>query len=543
MEIMKSDIKNEELQYLDYFGLEYNPFPVVPDNENFYISDNIHQILAEIVHGIVGRKGFMVLTGEIGLGKTTISRRIISILEEKGVETSLVLQSFYQGVDLLREINKDFGLHTDSLQFSDQMKALNEFLLTQSRGGKNCAIIIDDAQNLNYKSLELIRMTSNLETDREKLVQILLIGQPELMDKLNSPELKQLKSRIIIKKEAQPLKQNELKNYILFKLNIAGNKGKTTIANGAFKKIHKFSKGNFRGLNILMDRCLYAAFINNTTKIDRSIVDEAYRDLNQVEHRGGKRVFLLSLLGIFILFVGGALYLGLFPKTEWLGANRKTGEGMVNGEKKTEALQLPEKRVLRQKIQKEKAVPEAVINFLSAYKLSDFVGPFFKAMETGLFREVADSIFEKTGYQMIRLDNAPENIRSRYGILSFYFDKSGKESYFLFWRPKIRVTKFYLGYQGEEIRKLEELLAALKLYRFHLDGIVGLRLMRAVNSFQKTRGLKVTGFPDEKTIFLLCESASSLALPLASGPESLPPGESLFKAEAVSEKWEEFQVG
>jgi len=238
---MKSEMANEELRYLEYFGLEYNPFPVAPDNENFYISEHIDQILTELVHGIVARKGFMVLTGEIGLGKTTISRRIINILEEKGVETSLILHTFYQDVELLREINKDFGLYSDSLERSDQMRVLNEFLLNQSRAGKNCAIIIDDAQNLDSKSLELIRMISNLETDREKLVQILLIGQPELMDKLNSSELRQLKSRIIIKKEARPLNQNELKNYLLFKLNKAGNQGRTTITTGAFRKIHRYS--------------------------------------------------------------------------------------------------------------------------------------------------------------------------------------------------------------------------------------------------------------------------------------------------------------
>jgi len=462
---MKSDLKDEELQYLDYFGLKYNPFPVAPDNENFFLSENTDQILTELVHGAITRKGFMVLTGEIGLGKTTMSRRIISIFEKKGIETSLVLHTFYQDVELLREINKDFGLVTDNLQFSEQMTLLNDFLLDQNRKGRNCAIIIDDAQNLNYRSLELIRMISNLETDREKLVQILLIGQPELMDKLNSPELRQLKSRIIIKKEASPLNRDELKNYILFKLNVAGNKGKTTIANGAFKKIHKYSKGNFRGVNILMDRCLYVTFMHNTTRIGRSIVHEASMDLNQVEQEERKKGFLSSLLLILILFtIGGSLCLGLFTKTDWLSViNRKTGEGVVTGEKNSEGLQLPERRLVRVKIQKEKPVPEAVINFLSSYNLLDFAEPFFKAMETGLFRELTDSIFKKTGYQMIQFDDIPESTRNRYGILSFSFEKSGKENHFLFWRPIIRVKKFYLGYQGEEIRKLEELLTAVKL--------------------------------------------------------------------------------
>ncbi len=503
---MKSDITNEELQYLDYFGLKYNPFPVSPDNVNFYLSEHIDQILTELVHGIVARKGFMVLTGEIGLGKTTISRRIINILEEKGVETSLVLHTFYQDVELLREINKDFGLYTDSLEFSDQIKVLNDFLLNQNREGKNCAIIIDDAQNLNSKSLELIRMISNLETDREKLVQILLIGQPELMDKLNSTELRQLKSRIIIKKETRPLNQDELKNYVLFKLNTAGNQGKTTIANGAFRRIHKYSKGNFRGVNIFMDRCLYVAFIHNTTGIGKSIVDEAYRDLNQVDQGGGKRGFLFSLLGIFILIIGCAFYLDLFPKIDWLHSNMNTREEMLTGEKNREALQLTDKRLSEEKTQKERVIPDAVVNFLSAYNLSEFAIPFYKAMETGTFREVADSIFKKTGYQMIQLDNIPEDIRNRYGVLSFSFDKSGKESYFLLWRPTIRVTKFYLGYRGEEIKRLEELLVGVNQYLYYIDGIVGPRLLMAVNRFQEEKGLEVIGFPDEKTIFLLCNA-------------------------------------
>ncbi|MBW1672261.1 MAG: AAA family ATPase [Deltaproteobacteria bacterium] len=506
MAIMKSDIENEELRYLEYFGLGYNPFPVAPDNENFYISEHIDQILTELVHGIVARKGFMVLTGEIGLGKTTISRRIIHILEEKGVETSLILHTFYQDVELLREINKDFGLYSDSLELSDQMQVLNDFLINQNREGKNCAIIIDDAQNLNSKSLELIRMISNLETDREKLVQILLIGQSELMNKLNSPELRQLKSRIIINEEARPLIQSELKNYILFKLNTAGNQGRTTIATGAFRKIHKYSKGNFRGVNIFMDRCLYVAFIHNTTDIRKSIVDEAYRDLNQVEKRRGKKVFLFSILALLILIIGGAFYLNLFPEIDWLRSHMSIEEETVMSEKKSETLQVTNKQVVEEKTQEETLIPDAVVNFLSAYNCSEFAMPFFKAMETGIFREVADSIFKKTGYHMIQLDTIPEHIRSRYGILSLSLNKSEKKNYFLLWRPTIRITRFYLGYRGEEIKRLEELLAKVNQYLYYIDGIVGPRLIMAVNRFQEENGLKVNGFPDEKTVFLLCNA-------------------------------------
>ena len=158
---------NDEMRHLSYLGLRHNPFPVAPDNANFFISETIDRVITNIVHGVLARKGFMVLTGDIGLGKTTISRRLITLLEKKGVATSLVFHTTYQDVELLREIINDFGLESASLTFSDQMNVLNRFLLDQSNRGKNCAIIIDDAQNLNRRSLELVRMISNLEADRQ----------------------------------------------------------------------------------------------------------------------------------------------------------------------------------------------------------------------------------------------------------------------------------------------------------------------------------------------------------------------------------------
>ena len=132
--------------------------------------------------------------------------------------------------------------------------------------------------------------------------------------------------------------------------------------------------------------------------------------------------------------------------------------------------------------------------------------PFFKAMETGIFKEVADSIYTKTGYNMIQLNTIPEHIKNRYGVLSISLDKSGKTNHFLLWRPTIRITKFYLGYRGEEIKMLEKLLAKSNHYLYYIDGIVGPRLIMAVNRFQEEKGLEVNGFPDERTIFLLCNA-------------------------------------
>lgn len=501
---MSTNRMNDELPYLEYFGLAYNPFPVAPDNENFYLSEHIDQILSDIVHGVITRKGFMVLTGEIGLGKTTISRRIISILEEKGVETSLILHTFYQDVDLLREINRDFGLEVDQLTLPEQMGCLNNFLIEQNRKGKNCTIIIDDAQNLTVQSLELIRMISNLETDKEKLVQILLIGQPELMDTLSSSEMRQLRSRVIIREEAQPLSQEELKDYVLFKLNAAGNTYTITILDSAFRKIHRDSKGNFRMVNNIMDRCLYVAFLYNTTTIDKSIVDEAYEDLKYVDPRNTKRIFVSALCMILILFaIGGTFAWGLFSKARWLSADTFSERTEIISDTEKGEINLLKEKFSNAKNQKKRDISEAVMNFLSAYRLESFEEIFFEAINTGFFSKVADSIFEKTGYQLIQLTNVPENIRDHYGILSCSFGEQ-KISHFLFWKPSIQVKKFYIGYQGDEIKKLEKLLAQTQYYSYFIDGIVGQRLMWAVNHFQEAKKLDITGFPDNETIFLLC---------------------------------------
>jgi general secretion pathway protein A len=518
---MNTDELKAELKYLDYFGLRHNPFPVVPDVDNFYVCEHIDRLVKEIVHGVLTRKGFMVFTGEVGLGKTTISRKVINILGDKGVETSLVFHTFYQETELLREINRDFGLFVDDLILSEQMKVLNDFLLSRNREGKNCAIIIDDAQNLNEKSLELVRMISNLETDQEKLVQILLIGQPELMDKLNSPELRQLKSRVMISEEARPLSQGELRGYTMFKLYMAGNTGKISVADNAITRLHRLTRGNFRQLNILMERCLYVAFLHNAPEIKRKIVNEAQRDLHPRQALFVKRPLAWGLAATLALYLTGAAFFPeVFFRVPWFKAT-DDGNTSIHSNMAQDSGVLPqtepaadqpgiaafhETQAFAQEAGTGPVIPGAVSDFLEAYGLSDFGRAFFEAIEKDRLRDVADDIFAQTGYQMVQVDTMPDEIRHNYGTLHFFSDRTAKESYLLFWKPEIHIAKFYLGYQGEEIRTLEELLMGIELYDFNLDGIVGPKLMTAVNEFQENTGLTVTGFPDERTLFLLCHA-------------------------------------
>ncbi len=516
---MKKSALSEESGYLNFLGLDRNPFPVAPDDENLYISNHIDQILTEIVHGTNARKGFMVLTGEIGLGKTTISRRIISILEEKGVETSLVFHTAYQDVELLKEINRDFGIKTDSMLFGDQMKILNDFLLEQNSQGKNCAIIIDDAQNLNHKSLELVRMISNLETNQQKLVQILLVGQPELMDKLNSKKLRQLKSRIIITEEAKPLTLEAMNNYLLFKLILAGNKGQITIKKNALGKIHQFSRGNFRQINILMDRCLYVAFLYNTADIDKQVVKKAYADIRPEKSVSKKvRLSLALSTSLVAALVGVFIYHDLFMEVFPVNAGKASiqthriirrpvirqipiiqDQESIHGDS---GISVP-KNKSEVKADKNIGIPVAITDFLCACRVSAFEESFFTSLKTGRFHELTLTIFDNTGRWLIRLEDVPDYIRGEYDILAYPSEESGKETSYLFWKPVLRVERYYYGCRGKDIMKLQEMMANINLYNDFLDGIVGKNLMRAVNNFQKQMNLPVTGYPDERTIFLL----------------------------------------
>jgi general secretion pathway protein A len=502
---------NDEMRHLSYLGLRHNPFPVAPDNANFFISETIDRVITNIVHGVLARKGFMVLTGDIGLGKTTISRRLITLLEKKGVATSLVFHTTYQDVELLREIINDFGLESASLTFSDQMNVLNRFLLDQSNRGKNCAIIIDDAQNLNRRSLELVRMISNLEADRQKLVQILLIGQPELMDKLNTFELRQLKSRIIITERVRPMTNEELKYYLIFKMNAAGINGRIQISRRGFKKLYRLTKGNFRKVNVLMDRCLYVAFLMNSKIITKKVVAAAEKDLHP--ERNGFRFFKWSTATAVALFLSASVTWGLIlptfshrsltepsvvsKKIDYPNPIRYGETNLESGPRTTQSAVTPDSTQIKEDL-------KPVSTFMAAYNLSEYQDAFIAALKTGRVHELSETLFKQTGYELVSLAHLPGQIRGKYGILSYPTKPDGTLSHFLLWRPSLRLQAFYPSYQGNEIFRLQEILARLKLYTFKKDGIVGKRLISAINRFQASMNLPVTGYPDPQTLFLLC---------------------------------------
>jgi len=508
----------DEMRHLKFLGLDRNPFPIAPDSVDFFITEHIDQVITNVVHGVAARKGFMVLTGDVGLGKTTISRKILGILEQKGIETSLVFHSTYREVELLREINRDFGLQAPSLTFSDQMQLLNDYLLEQSYQGKNCAIIIDDAQNLSLQSLELVRMISNLEAEQQKLVQILLIGQPELLAHLNRGNLRQLESRIIIREVVRPLTADELKYYLLFKLNSAGASGRIRVTRRAVKKCYRLTAGNFRKVNILMDRCLYVAFLNQINEIDHRVIKAAQRDLIP-DHRKFRRLRwamgLATALLLCSIIAEGLLHANIrqpgrgnspVSVREMTGPSGNTAEYTA---KRTRAdLRLPGKTPASGA---QAHFSRPIAQFLAAHGLSHLMDAFVAAVQSGNFQQLTDTIFKQTGYELIRLSRIPPAVQDKFDILRYPIAADVVATHFLLWKPRLRIRQFSKSYKGQEILKLQEMLADSGLYTFRKDGIVGKHLIEALARFQIKLNLPVTGQPDPGTVFLICTANGSRA--------------------------------
>ena len=511
-----------EQSYLGALGLVHHPFPVAPDNEYFYMSSHIEQVIAELVHGILARKGFMVLSGEVGLGKTTITRRILQILCKQEVDTALVFNTSLSNLDLLREINRDFGLLSPAMRtagagLGDELHKLYTFLMTQYAHGRNCAIVIDDAQNLDRASLELVRMISNLEADRHKLVQILLVGQPELAAHLDTRELRQLRSRIVINKTVSPLNRHELREYVLFKLHQLEVDQDLTLTPDALRHLFRFSQGNFRQINLLMDRCLYAICRDRSRTIDGSIVLEAYRDLypgRRARHKKGWP--LIAGATVLALCLGMAAILPQLQIRHGTAAApaivtykipqpmQPTGDSgpPSHPDSARAGTAAPSDHV--------SVLDPAVINFLHPHGLDAQVADFELARQQGRLKQWAERVYLQSGYQLLQLPFLPDWIRRRYGSLALP-SAAGGHQWLVFWKPRVHVEKFYYGYQGEEINQLQHLLYQRRLYNDACDGIVGARLMKAVVDFQVGSGLPVTGYPDAETLFLLYQPQEELS--------------------------------
>jgi len=257
--------------YQEYFGLKKMPFSLAPDPAFLYLCRQYTEVISFMLYGIRERKGFLEITGEIGTGKTTLCRAVLNSLDPH-TKSAYIFNSDLSEFELLKTIARDLGILGGETSKWDIINALNNFLLGQLEAGNNVVIIIDEAQNLKPEVLEQIRLLSNLETDQEKLLQIVLVGQPQLRAKLASPSLAQLRQRISIRYHLNPLSKGETEGYIEHRLRVAGSRGSVLFEGAAVDGIYAFSRGIPRMINVVGDKALLAAFVLERRRVTAKMV-------------------------------------------------------------------------------------------------------------------------------------------------------------------------------------------------------------------------------------------------------------------------------
>jgi general secretion pathway protein A len=264
--------------YKKFFGFKENPFNVTSD-PNFLFLSRVHKdALSHLLYGIKERKGFLEITGEIGAGKTTLCRALLTQLD-KNTKTAFIFNSTLPEMQLLQCIVDDFGLPSEKKNKVSLLRQLNNFLIGELSRGNNVVLIIDEAQNLKPAMLEEIRMLSNLETDKEKLFQIILVGQPELKNKIDSPNLKQLKQRIAVRFHITALEKDEVTAYIIHRLAVAGSNGQVRFNPETMERIYAYSGGIPRIINMVCDKALLAAFVAETRDITLPLIEKGIKEL------------------------------------------------------------------------------------------------------------------------------------------------------------------------------------------------------------------------------------------------------------------------
>lgn len=263
--------------YNEYFGFRESPFNITPDPRFLFFSEKHQEAFDHLLFGLRERKGFILLTGEVGAGKTTLCRALLEQLDPS-FKTALILNPTMTGTQLLRSILTELGLKPKRDRVSC-LEVLNDFLLEQVSEGNDVVLIIDEAQDLSAELLEQVRLLSNLETNTRKLLQIVLVGQPELREKLNQKGLRQLRQRITVRYHLAPLTFDETKYYINHRLEICSKQNRLSFNRSAFRSIYRYSHGIPRLINAACDKLLLYGYVHGTQSFTGSHVKRSIREL------------------------------------------------------------------------------------------------------------------------------------------------------------------------------------------------------------------------------------------------------------------------
>lgn len=537
-------------------GLSFNPFSSSACTKGYFQTGETRRILEELYYGITNRKGFMVLVGEVGVGKTSLLYQLLDRLAPDKVATSWVFNTLLERQELFRAIVKDFGLTVPKdAGMAELVDTLHHHFLDQYAKGSTCAIIIDEAHNLSQSSLEALRMLSNLETDSQKLVQILLVAQPELKVMLEQTNLRQLRSRISIYLEMGPLSREDVGRYVTFKLSSAGTE--IPVDEAAVRMLWKGTGGNSRLVNLVMERALYAIVVLGGDSLSAKMMQEALKEIASYQTdvkeritRGRRRLTALGAAACVALVLG-LVFLPLFEgrggvsvSLARLALQKSFTPGPVQAasaqsgptpaasaqaapsEQPAQAARQEAKQVAALSSQPT-ANPAAHASALAASPAAPTPGTILPAYETFLSvfkledaaQALADAVAQRDlaqfedalpeGYSLLAMDRTPPDAEILYAALPWKDYAGVGPEWIVLWQPIVTITDFFYTHKSKDIEVLQRMLKTLGYYKGRIDGEVGSLTWRAVNRFQERYGLPKSGTADPQTVFWIYARYSS----------------------------------
>ena len=488
-------------------NLAYNPFSLATSRQGFYQTESTRLILDEFVHGIETRKGFMVLLGEVGVGKTSLSLQLFAALEKEQVAFAWVFNTVFTKEELFRAIADDFGLDsTPVFSLLDYQKQLHAFFLQKYEKDEVCVIVVDEAHNLSDESMESLRMLTNFETDGQKLVQVVLIGQPELGMKLDQENMRQLRSRVTIYETLPQLNREELAGYVNFKLAEAGSQ--IRLEGKPLKHLWDFSRGNLRQAKLVMERVLYGCVAFRSPAITSKIMGAAIAEVLAISAPPVRRKtspFFWGLFAGFVLTLTAFAALAVIPFWEGNGHELNALDIFwgrmvppMTASASPESKKIHDQAAAHSDAQllKEAKILESYLGVSIQKDLENAVRLQFPAL---LWRDLPE------GVVVLQMETLPAEPGTSKDWTAFFWRKFVPvgPTWVVFWRPSLHLENIVPGERRPDVVRLQKILAKQGLFKGALDGVFGTHTWYALTAFQRRAGLVPTGQPTALTMFRL----------------------------------------
>jgi len=538
--------------YLDFHGFREKPFNLTPDPRFVFLSKNHREAFAHLLYGINNRSGFIALTGEVGSGKTTVLRALLSQLDADHHRTALIFNPSLSPTELLQNINREFGISNNSSNNSSLLESLNQFLLKQNAEGRTVVLVIDEAQDLETSVLEQIRLISNLETDKEKLIQIVLSGQSELLQILERNEMRQLSQRITVRYHLQPMDFIDTVHYIHHRLEVAGGKGDVVFSMGALKRIYRYSHGLPRLINVACDRALLTGYSRDTTMISSKITAIGIEDVrkNTAPYGWKRSLILIPTAAMLMIFFAGVIYfnwqdlIAPFNTSKQVEAieDQKEKNSILTGEDLSRVMavklgQVTESESARRAFNtiaglwKVPLVPEnsnirhpggmehaALNRELRLYRFSGNLGTLLRLDYPAVLELILPGTLGKRFISLVGMEEGQLLIDPPIGgRKSFSFtelEKHWSGQGFLLWRDFLDLLPTLSAEsRGEQIKRLQGLLKEAGVYHKSFTGLYDSDTLLAIKQFQLSKGIEQDGIVGGQTLMVLYQSVDRFGAP------------------------------